>query len=237
MMIGKRLALVALLGTLAAASWAQTVYSNDFSANASNFTTSGRVDLPTTANAASPLSSMLGKFANNEFTNLNLTGLIPNETYTIDFDLFIGGSWDGKNNTFGPDCWILRENYADRYLVNTTYSRVNDPGFRQDYSDSNPTGGGSFNAGTGADVTSSNPDLFAGYNIYYFGGERGNPVLSFTSNSAGMASLTFQGIGLQNVNDEYWAIDNVVVRRVPEPGTALLALLSVPALGLLRRRK
>jgi hypothetical protein len=236
-MVFKRLILSAVLGMLAVAAQAQTVYSNDFSANASGFSTSGRVSLPVGQNAASPLSSMLGKFANNEFTVLNLTGLVPGETYDIALDLFIGGSWDGNNDPFGPDCWFLRDG-SGQFLVNTTFSHLNQAGFSQAYSDSNPVGGGSFAAKTGADVISADPDSFAGYQIYYFGRGAGNPTLSFTANGSGAASLTFQGAGLQNVADEYWAIDNVVVsRRIPEPGTAALALLALPVIGLLRRRR
>jgi hypothetical protein len=238
-----RLLLVAAVGVLAGVAQAQTVYVNDFESNTAGFTTSGRTNLPTTPNASSPLSSMLGKFANNEFSNLILSGLNPGETYNVAFDLFIGGSWDGNNTTYGQDCWILRENYSNQYMVNTTFSHLNDSGFTQNYSDTNPVGnlngGGPYSAKTGADVISANPDSFAGYQIYYFGRGAGNPILTFTANGAGLASLTFQGVGLQNVDDEYWAIDNVRVTsaRIPEPASAALGLLALPALALIRRKK
>ncbi|MGC4045321.1 MAG: hypothetical protein QM758_16135 [Armatimonas sp.] len=237
-MVSRFLIVTVVLGALAVAAQAQTVYSNDFSANSNGFSTSGRVDLPTTASSVSPLSTMLGKFANNDFTTLSLSGLNPGGTYSIGFDLFIGGSWDGKNPSFGQDAWVLRENSSGQVLVNTTFSRINSVGFEQDYSDATPLGGGVHLAGTGADVVSDDPDLYSGYNIYSFGHGVGNPDLTFIANNQGVASLAFQGFGLQGVDDEYWAIDNIVVaRRVPEPAAGLLALVALPVAGFVRRRK
>jgi hypothetical protein len=232
------LSLLFATGTLVGAAHAQTpVYVNDFESNTVGFTTSGRVHLPTTPNASSPLSSMLGKFAYNEFTYLNLSGLNPGETYSLAFDLFIGGSWDGNPQPYGADCWYLRETFSGQDLVNTTFSNVY--GSDQSYSDTNPVGGAWLPYQSGADVLSADTDIFRGYSIYAFGRGSGNPNLTFTANADGMASLIFQGLGLQGVDDEFWAIDNVRVtstRDIPEPASAALALLALPLLRLRRRR-
>jgi hypothetical protein len=58
-------------------------------------------------------------------------------------------------------------------------------------------------------------------------------MISFTADST-TETLTFRGVGLQELSDESWGIDNVVVTgpestAVPEP--ASLALWSIGALG------
>jgi hypothetical protein len=50
---------------------------------------------------------------------LSLTGLVPNTQYSVSFDLFIGGSWDGSAFSFGPDEWSLTAAIQPRIIKGT----------------------------------------------------------------------------------------------------------------------
>jgi hypothetical protein len=213
-----------------------TVYSNDFETNANGFTNTARSVLTTdTSGAGATSSTFLGRFA-NDTTSLNLTGLTPGVVHTLEFDLYIGATMDGGEPislTFGPTT-----------LINTTFSNF----FNQAYSDTtflNPAAivHAPF---TGADVARttapSNTDRFS---IYFFSRGAGNPVITFTP-TLSTATLTFQGTSMQDVSDEFWALDNVRVtvpaaaNAAPEPGTLALLALTVGGYGLraaARRRR
>lgn len=240
-----RLAALTALAALASPAPAAIVYSNDFEANTAGFDTASTTTLQTTADPAGPTSTYLGRFSNDSAV-LSLTGLTVGAQYTVAFDLFIGASWDGNNVGVGPDEWLLTVGGATpETLVNTTFQNLNasEQAQGQNYSDTNPIGAGSFAAQTGADVAYfSAPSFFDRYAIYYFSHGAGNPVLTFTATGANV-TLTFAGNNLQDVGDEFWALDNVVVtgpaaNAVPAPGG--LGLLAVGGLGLqagrLRRR-
>lgn len=215
----------------AATAQAQIVYSNDFETNTAGFSTTGVTTLPTTGAGfgTSPNSTFLGRLS-SESTTLSLTGLTTGQSYTVAFDLFIGDSWDGDSGGgVGPDSWRLRANGTT--LVDATFSNLSNQ--TQTYSDATPIGAGANPFQTGADVSySQSTGFFGNYGIYRFSTGAGNPTLSFVATSS-TASLVFEGVNLQGVGDEYWAIDNVVVTQVnagaaaPEPGSAGLLLTGV----------
>ncbi len=225
---------------------AQIVYSNNFESNTAGFAASGslstvnRTSLPTdNGGLGSANQSMwLGRLGEGvaksgsafEIVTLTLSGLTPGQAYAIAFDLFIGNSWDGSANGFGPDSWRLTIDGVA--LVNTTFSNVqqgvNAGAYSpQRYSDSTYTSttGADFNRFTGADVffsVNQGGNYAPDYAIYYFGRGTGNPFLSFTA-SASTATVEFARYGnTTDSGDEYWALDNVQVSVVPEPSVAWL---------------
>jgi hypothetical protein len=72
----------------------------------------------------------------------------------------------------------------------------------------------------------------------FHGDNTNESVLLSLNNPAGATSVRFRW-GMVNATDDWWwAIDNIVVSAVPEPGTAMLAILAIFgfALGTVRRR-
>jgi hypothetical protein len=229
--------LTAMLLAAAPAS-AQIVYQNNFETNTNGFSSNSTISRPTTGAGlgSSPQSTYLGRFTNDNIT-LNLTGLSVGATYNVAFDLFIEATMDGN------EVWSLTSSSSGT-LVSTTFTNF----FTQAYTDTSftspvPATNPLF---TGADVVGpTNLSNNERYSIYYFGHGAGNPVLSFTANSS-TQTLTFSGSGMQEVTDESWSLDNVVVTGInaptaaPEPGTLALlfgALLPIGAVAQRRRRR
>ncbi len=215
------------------------IYSNDFETNTNGFSDNATGILPT--NNTGGNSIWLGgdtSFSNKGVT-LTLTGLTVGNVYDIAFDLNLGGSWDGSGS-FGPDYFWLESSSAGM-LVHATF--VNDfpmgqTGKTQTYSDATPLGDG------GEQVARSGADVVRGFPIYYFGHGAGNPMLSFTAGSM-TEFLTFSSLDWQRINDEYFAIDNVVVSTktlagittsVPEPAPLALLGIGLFAIGVRRAR-
>lgn len=242
-----RLRLAAVLAAATAAATpapAAVVYSNDFESNTTGFNTASTTTLETTATPAGSggaTSTYLGRFANDSAV-LSLSGLTAGTVYRVEFELFIGASWDGNTNGVGPDLWSLTVGGGTpTTLVDTTFQNLNanEQAQSQNYSDTNPIGTGNFASQTGADVAFTGGDFFARYAIYYFSKGTGNPVLTFTASGPDV-TLTFAASNLQGVADEFWAIDNVVVESltpaaVPAPGG--LGLLAVGGVAALARRR
>lgn len=247
---------------LAAASRADIIYSNDFQSGVGALTPGGTLtgtilsttSLPTdSAGLASPnQSAWLGTLGagvpktggGDETVSLHLPGLTPGTTYYVAFDLFIGASWDGSANGYGPDSW--RFDIDGTHLVNTTFSNgeqgVNFGAYSpQKYSDTTYNGldGPDFLRFVGADASFSlnqNGRYDQDYSIYSFTHGAGNPILSFTATSSS-ADLLFARYGpSQDSADEYWALDNLTVSTsIPEPST--LSLIGLIGAGLLRRSR
>ena len=105
-------------------------------------------------------------------------------------------SWDGNDNTYGPDIWDLSVQDGPT-LLHTTFSK----GQRQAYPDTYP--GGDHPARTGALENNSLGYSFYGDSVYH---------LSFTfPHSANSLVLVFSASGLQGLGDESWGLDNVNV--------------------------
>ena len=235
------------------------IYRNNFETNTAGFSNGGTTVLPTDGSridnpTPGATSTFLGQFTDNNATTLSLGGLIPGNIYEVEFDLFIGRSWDGNSTAFGAtgDQWRLTTDALPGVLVDTTFiNLVPTDGFlnnfTQNYSDATPTGPGAFPAFTGADVARTNvqePDFLQRYAIYSFGhGAPTNPTLTFTATGT-TANLTFASLGLDNnAADEFWAIDNVVVQdfaqtaAVPEPSTYAMMFLGLGMFVVMQRRK
>lgn len=247
-----RFATLALLGVLAwvGAGRAGVVYSNDFESNTTGFDKTNTATLAIVGNPTNPTSTstFLGVFGNDTAT-LSLSGLTAGTVYSVQFDLYIGATWDGSygvNN--GPDVFTLKADGTS--LVDASFARANttvggtEP-LRQSYSDATPVNVGTtsspypaqFVGRTGADVNYSHPtNINLYYSIYYFGHGAGNPVLTFTATGT-TASLTFAGTGLQPITDEFWAVDNVTVASVPEPSSIAMSMIGLAAAAAIARRR
>ena len=249
---------VALLALLASpVARASILYQNDFESNTNGFNSTSTTVLATDNGGFSSAntSTYLGQFTNSAIT-LTLNGLDVGSTYNLSFDLFIGRSWDG-NATFdlttpnvGPDHWSLTATgTVTATFIDTTFMALvptdnvlND--YTQNYSDSNPIGPGANGQFAGADVvyTAGNVqgDWHNRYGIFYFGHGVGNPNPSFIANSSTVV-LSFSGSNLQDVSDEFWAIDNVIlssqVSAVPEPGTMTIWCLGAMCCAFAARRR
>ena len=140
--------------------------------------------------------------------------------YTLRFDFYTIDSWDGDYRDHGPDRFEVRldaQGMATETLMRDTFAN-NHPyqTFRQ-------------------------PDIARqqlGFNAAWVDSIYREISLDFTlPNDAESFSLTFQGVGLQSLNDESWGIDNVSInyRAVPAPSTLTAGGLLL-ALTARRRR-
>lgn len=255
------LIVLAAASLVASSARGQVVFSNNFESNTTGFAASGTlsglttVSLPTDGGGLSSTnhSTWLGKIgfgvnktgSNDEIVTLSLSGLSPSTTYSVAFDLLIGASWDGRVGTYGPDSWRFAVNGTR--LVDTIFSDYNGhnqgaagPQIYSDTSYTNPNGPVQANF-AGSEFNVSDTSGYAGdYAIYYFGHGSGNPVLLFSPNSDGIATLEFARYGnTTDSADEYWALDNVSVSAIPEPAqfTPIAGLVALAAVFLARRQK
>lgn len=200
------------------------IYSNDFESAVGSEWSANQLGITPVGNR-----QFLGQFG-SETVSLSLNSLAQHSLVTVSFDLFIIESWDGDylNPGIGPDFWSL--NIAGgQTLLNETFS--NTPTFGDHTQSYSPSGvAGTYLAHTGAAEIDSLGYSFYGDSVYQ---------LSFTfAHSASDIQFDFAGIGLQDLADESWGLDNVKVSTnavsVPEPTT--LALLGFVLLGLARRK-
>ena len=272
MKISKGTAVLVL--TLAAShAAAAQVYSNNFeSAGSENnnlsasgtLTTLSRFSRPTdggglgSANQSmwlGALGSGVAKGSGPETVTLSLSGLTAGSTYNVAFDLLIGSSWDGSAGYYGPDRWSFSAvgSSSTTKLIDATFSNCGlsnelcgaySP---QSYSDATPLAGpsGVFAAETGADYFwDYSYDYSQDYGIYYFGHGTGNPMLSFIADGS-TQSLVFQReVGPGDSDDEYWALDNIVVTgdvaapvATPEPASIALLATGLVGIGAWSRRR
>ena len=147
----------------------------------------------------------LGQFGDENVT-LTLRDLPAHTEVTVSFELFILRSWDGNNQTHGPDVWQLKVDRGPT-LLHTTFANVppDIKDFNQAYPGDYP--GGDYLPYTGAaeiktlgytEIPSPAPD-----SVYR---------LSYTfAHTASILGLDFSGQGLQGIQDESWGLDNVTV--------------------------
>lgn len=143
-----------------------------------------------------------GRFG-KETVGLMLNNLPPHNSVTVSFDLFIIQSWDGNATDYGPDIWELNVGSGPT-LLRTTFS--NHSSRRQAYPDWYPGGDHpGLSAATETDTL--------GYPIVG-GSIVGDSVyrLNFTfSHSASSLTFNFHGSPTQDIPDESWGLDKVVV--------------------------
>ena len=241
------LAAFSLLGLAALASSASaqtTIYSNNFSAGAGSEWSSNQTDT-TPGTAAHPADKFLGQFG-HQTTTLTLGSLAAHSQVTASFDLYMIRSMDGNGPVGGPDPWLLTEN--GNTLINTNFCNAG-PTRTQSFGGSNGAGGyftgGNYPSYTGAtDYTGATEIHTLGY---FYNGTPADSVYHFTftfADPSNALALNFIGAQDQDITDESWGLDNVVVETnaplsaAPEPSeTATLSLIGLGGLAVARRRK
>ncbi len=174
--------------------------------------------------------TFLGRYRHDDPTvclTLDTSHMPVGTELSLGFDLYIVGTWDGNNTSFGPDEWTLSVQGGET-LLHTTFSNtaLNSQAYYGEYP------GGSYPFHTGAAEIGTlgfepgAPDYEA---IYSFP----NAYHQFTTLTAG-DSITFCFSAPLGTDDgtEFWGLDNVSV--TPEP--ASLFLLAAGALILSHRR-
>ena len=220
------------LAALRPAAAQTTVYSNNFT-NGAGAGWSNPITDTTPGTAAHAPDAFLGQFG-NQTTTLALNNLATHSLVTVNFDLYMIRSMDGNGQAGGgPDPWSFSAN--GQSLISTNFA--NFPGDTQGFGGSNGTGGyvtsGNFAPQTGATEANTLG--------YYFGGpEDAVYHLAFTfNNTASALAFNFTSGQTEDINNESWGLDNVVVQTnaspnaapVPEAST-LVSLSILLALGL-----
>jgi PKD repeat protein len=180
-----------------------TAYSNTFSsAIGSNWT----FPAVTPANVPSIQSydggSVLG-YLSNQQAILNLNNLPTHDQITIDFDLYIHDTWDGNSTVSGPDMFkVLLDNNT---VLNTTFSNETwnstTQSFPNDFSANNPSFTGSLTRTLPTACNFGGGSLSAKYHI-----------TKTIPHSAATLEIILEASGLENVCNESWSIDNLVVQ-------------------------
>ncbi|MFA5293048.1 MAG: hypothetical protein WC496_08455 [Phycisphaerae bacterium] len=194
---------------------AGVVYSNDFESVVGSEWSNISVDITPAGSR-----TFLGQFGGNDFVTLSLDNLPAHQSVTLSFDLFVIQSWDGTGADWGPDVWQLSVVDGPE-LLNTTFSNTAQDGHMQSYPASYSSSQ-EYPAQTGAAETNTLGYEFYGDSVYN---------LSFTfTHSANSLTLSFAGLGLQDVCDESWGLDNVTVASsefaIPEPATVAFFIMA-----------
>ncbi|MBI1842659.1 MAG: hypothetical protein HYR88_17610 [Verrucomicrobia bacterium] len=148
----------------------------------------------------------LGPFG-NAGTKLSLSGIGAHDHVQISFDLYIIQSWDGNNPSVGPDRFLVKVGGGSTLLDTTFGSTVS--GVYQSYP-------GAFGSSY-PPLTGSTEHGTLGYlwgvapadSVYHI-------TLSFPHTSSSVA-IEFSGLNLQDLTDESWGLDNVVVKAIANP--------------------
>jgi hypothetical protein len=180
------------------------------------------------AGLGTPGNTFSGNFlrsATGNLVSLTLTGLPTHSTISVAFLFAAIDSLDGTGSF--PS--------GDFFRVTLDGQQI----FRESFANATPSQFQSYVPAPGVelarhvDLGFSGPGSFYTDSAYDFGAEPAFANLAHTSNSA---TFTFQieGQGIQDLNDESWAMDNlrVSVSAVPEPATAALWLAGLGLMGL-----
>jgi hypothetical protein len=209
---GVALALAAVSFAVAprAASAAQ-VYSNDFQAAAGPEWS--ETSISSTPVPADGSRMFLGRL-NNGTVTLTLDGLTAHSTVTIDFDLYVIGTWDGISSyPYGPDRWTLGVE-GGPILLDTSFSNVTSPPFGIPFAQNYPAAWqtGVYGQFTGASEARTLGYIFSGWDVsavyhlsYTFPSSTSSIVFDFT------AAMGQEYGGPHNMDEECWGLDNVSV--------------------------
>jgi len=212
------------------------VYNNDFE------TTVGAEWSKTTI-STTPVGSrnFLGEFG-SETVTLTLNNLPVHTDVSISFDLFILKTWDGQGpegDPSGPDIWSIAANNTG-FSFTTTFSNhypgtstFYPDGKMQKYPNQWPTGNDSpwF---SGASETNT---------LGYWPRGTTKPMdavypLSFDfKHTDDSLVVQFSGNLTNEIWNESWGLDNVVVEVVPAPSAIILSSIGVGFVSWLRRRR
>lgn len=143
----------------------------------------------------------LGQFG-AETVLLMLGDLPPHTEVTLAFDFYAIETWDGNDAYWGPDIFDLRVDGGPT-LLHTTFANADLP---QAYPDAYPGGDNPPHSGASEINTLGyrTDEGWWGDSVYQF---------SFTfAHTGSTLKVSFAGIGLQDLFDESWGLDNVVVR-------------------------
>lgn len=210
-----------------AANAADTLFTNDFSTDASGFAG------VTTIVAAPSGETFLGPLTQGAFTALTVdtTGY---SSITLTFDLYGILSLDGDNpGATGPDRFHLTVAGGPVLLDESFSNFANYPG----NSNFQSYGPNASNPGR----TGSDEALYGHLGYYWANPEGGDTTyhLSYTFAPTGASTtIVFTGLSNQGASDEFFGIDNVTVTgAVPEPGTWAMMILGFGAAGAAIRRR
>jgi hypothetical protein len=199
---------------VATPSAAQT-YFNDFEGLSDPLTELTEWSIPVTeTTSTSTPRTFLGRFC-NDTVSLTFPSISACEVM-VSFDLFIIQSWDGHGDfdgATGPDIWDLAVDNGPT-LLTTTFA-THDPR-KQAYPNWYIAQGADplFPPHQGAEEINSLgfPDFFGSGDVY---------SMSFQfSHLGGDLILYFSAFNLQDIEDESWGLDNVVVNRLPDCSNA-----------------
>lgn len=156
---------------------------------------------PTTRTDVTPSGRhFLGQFG-AETVTLPLNNLPPHTELTLTFDFYAIETWDGNDDYWGPDIFDLRV-AGGPTLLHTTFANAELP---QAYP-------GSYPEASNPRYTGASEVNTLGYPTD--GGWWGDAVyrLTFTfAHTNSSVQFSFSGIGLQELTDESWGLDNVTV--------------------------
>lgn len=157
----------------------------------------------------SRLSRFLGRMSANEAL-LTLTNLTPGTSYTIHFDFYPIDSWDGGNTTSGDILAVLVDSQT---LFRESFANYNGnpPGGSQSFLRSPDEGRGPM-----------------GFNTTYYDAIYRSIEIPFVASNT-VAVVRFQGVNLQDVSDESWGLDNVLVRPTAATTATVITSTTLPA--------
>lgn len=210
---------------------ATIIYHNDFQTAFLNgwSSTGGSVTISTSPSSHKFLGRNPDYGFSYETVSLSLSGIpVPNMGIHLAFDLYIIASWDGNSTEWGPDIFNLSVSGGPT-LLNTTFSTHDYQSYPENYST-----GASYEWNTGASEVGT-----LGYTHMPFTNAIYHLEYTFSHSNSDLI-INFAGINLQQIEDESWGIDNVVISVIPEPNTILLlgsGLFGIGLFGLFKKRK
>lgn len=174
----------------------------------------------------------LGQFSDDSVA-LSLAGVRQGQQVSLSFDFLAIRTWDGNDGGGGPGPDIFTVSVdGGPILLASTFS-VGDPESRHRMS---------YPSVAGVDANPSRFGAFANDTLGYTYGPTDFPLdATWRMNFAFLApedglTIRFAALGLQNIQDESWGLDNVsvIASTVPSPGSLALA---GAGFGLMIRRK
>ena len=235
-----RAATLLVMATLTAQSHAATVFSTDFESGISASISPGAAVLTGVQNYAGlgPSGNQFGgsflRSPTGNVVTLSLTGLPTHNALSIGFLFAAIDSLDGTGTFPSGDFFRIDVDGVNRFresFANATSSQI------QSYV--SPAGG---ELARNQNLGFSGPDGFFTDSAYDFNVDGRFQNFAHTASSVTI-EFSIEGVGIQSLDDESWAVDNLRVAAflstppIPEPSTYALMLAGLCAVGLVRRRR
>ncbi|MHB8519117.1 MAG: FG-GAP-like repeat-containing protein [Limisphaerales bacterium] len=141
---------------------------------------------------------------------LTLTNLVPGQSYTLGFDLYVLDSWDGNG---GPDFFNVAVNGIQVFHETFSNYNGNPPNSPQSYPGQPDEGRANL-----------------GFTPSYVDAIYRNLEITFQASNT-VSTIAFSGQNLQNVDDESWGVDNVGVRLTSSLTNTFIRSTSLPLAG------